>query len=468
MVGGVALAATLEGTGDDDTLTGTGEADSIRGYGGADTIVDGPEDDAALDRLYGGAGADDITSANSQAFSDVVYCGGGTDRVVADALDRVDRATCENVQTVSDDALPEDAKAYAAQYGVSAEEALRRLELQEDVGELGAALEANEAETYGNLEILHEPEFRVVAYFTRDGEQTIRRYVQGTPLEGIVDVRQVGATLAELEAAQAEAMSYYEAQGVRFESGIDVGRNRAEIYLPPGARERLDSTPQAQAARELPAPAVEVAVESLSTPMAYMYGGRATDPCTSGFTVKAKTGNEGFVTAGHCDPGGSDDPNKLKFDGRVMPFKKQNIRDTHDVQWHTSPRPYDERAWFLDRNDEGSAIRKVRYVRGRDYQQVGEIVCKAGKATNHTCGEIVDRSYRPSYVGDADATFIRVERGGSGNMLGPGDSGAPVFTGNTALGIAVAGIGDPLDMIYMPINYVADSDLGIRRLQTTR
>ena len=468
MIGGVALAATIEGTGGEDMLTGTAEADTIRGYGGADILTDGPQDDAALDRLYGGAGADEITSANAQASRDVVSCGGGTDKVVADALDEVDEATCENVQAVSDDALPEDARAYAAEYGVSGEEALRRLELQEDVGDLRAALEANEADTFGDLEILHEPEFRVVAYFTREGEQTIRRYVEGTPLEAIVETQQVGATLAELEAAQAEAASYYEARGVRFESGIDVTRNRAEVYLPPAARERLDNVPQVRAARELPAPAVEVAVDQLAVPMEYMYGGRATDPCTSGFTVRAKTGNEGFVTAGHCDPRGSDDPNKLKFEGRVMRFKKQNIRDTHDVQWHTSPRPYDDRAWFLDRNDEGSAIREVHYVRGRDHQQVGEYVCKAGKTTNHTCGQIIDRSYRPSYVGDADATFIRVERGGSGNMLGPGDSGAPVFYGNTALGIAVAGIGDPLDMIYMPINYVADSDLGIRRVQTTR
>jgi hypothetical protein len=448
MIGGVALAAAIEGTSGDDTLTGTGEADTIKGYGGA--------------------GADDITSANSQASRDVVSCGGGTDKVVADSLDEVDKATCENVQTVSGDALPEDARAYAAEYGVSAQEALRRLELQVDVGDLRATLEANEAATFGDLEILHEPDFRVVAYFTRDGEQTVQRYVGGTPLEGIVETRQVGATLAELEAAQAEAISYYEAQGVRFDSGIDVTRNRAEIYLAPSARERLDSTPQVQAARELPAPVVEVAVDELAAPMAYMYGGRATDPCTSGFTVKARTGKEGFVTAGHCDPGGPRDPNKLRFEGTVMPFKRQNIRTTHDVQWHTSPKPYDDRAWFLDRDGSEPDIREVRRVRGRDRQPVGEIICKAGKTTNHTCGRIIDRSYKPSYVGHAAATFIRVERGGSGNMLDLGDSGAPVFTGNTALGIAVAGRDDPLDMIYMPINYVADSDLGIRRVQTTR
>jgi hypothetical protein len=53
LIGGVALAATLEGT-DDDALTGTGEADTIKGYGDADAIYDRPADDAALDRLYAG------------------------------------------------------------------------------------------------------------------------------------------------------------------------------------------------------------------------------------------------------------------------------------------------------------------------------------------------------------------------------------------------------------------------------
>jgi hypothetical protein len=95
-------------------------------------------------------------------------------------------------------------------------------------------------------------------------------------------------------------------------------------------------------------------------------------------------------------------------------------------------------------------------------------VCKSGKNTGFTCGEIVQRDYQPSYVGHAKPTFILVDRKGDGDMIGPGDSGAPVFTGNTALGIAVAGRNSPLDMIYMPINFVTKSDLGISRVQTTR
>jgi hypothetical protein len=363
--------------------------------------------------------------------------------------------------TGGDGTLPGDARAYAAAYGVSGEEAVGRLDLQEDAGELGAALEANEADTFGDLEILHEPDFRVVAYFTRDGEQKIQRYVEGTPLEGIVETRQVGATLAELEAAQAEAANYYKAQGVRFDSGIDVRRNRVEIYLAPGAQERLDNTPQVHAARKLPAPVAEVAVDALAVPMAYMYGGLVTDPCTSGFTVRSKDGREGFVTAGHCD-------NTLRFNGTVMPFQKQNIRTTHDVQWHTSPSPYDDKAWFRDRDGHGSDYREVHSLLGRKYQRVGKTVCKSGKITGYTCGTIVDRNYKPGYVGDARDTFILVDRNGDGKMLDVGDSGAPVFIKNRALGVAVAGRNNPLDMIYMPISYVAKSDLGISRVQTTR
>jgi hypothetical protein len=428
----------------------------LAGIGMAVLLIGG----AALAGTLEGTGADGTTSANAPASRDFVNC--GTDVVVAASLDTLDNATCKDVKTLSSgNTLREDARMYAADYGVTIEEALRRLELQEDVGELRASLVSNEAATFGDLEILHEPSFRVVAYFTQGGEQTIQPYVQGTPLEGIVETRQVGATLAELEAAQAEAISYYEAQGVRFDAGIDVTQNRAEIYLTDETRAQLRSKKKrTQNAQQLPAHVVEVTVDALAAPADDFYAGRAMNTCTSGYTVRARNGNEGFVTAAHCS-------DRQKFNGTVMPFQKQNMRDTHDVQWHTSPKPYDDKAWFLDRDDRGSSIREVHQVRDREHQQVGEYVCKAGMTSGSTCGRIVNRYYRPSYIRSADATFIRVERDGRRPMMQPGDSGGPVFRGNTALGIALA-FSDSSDMIYMPINYVADSDLGIRRVQTTR
>ncbi len=152
MVGGIALAATIDGTGGDDELAGTGEADTIRGYGGGDTIYDGPEDDAVVDNIYGGSGDDTIVSANVPASRDVVSCGGDRDTVTADGLDDVS-ANCEDVDRLlsAKETQRSMAQEYAAEYGVSAREAARRLSLQDDAGELEAELEADEAATFGDL-----------------------------------------------------------------------------------------------------------------------------------------------------------------------------------------------------------------------------------------------------------------------------------------------------------------------------
>ena len=60
------------------------------------------------------------------------------------------------------DALTFDAQSYADEWGTTLEEAVSRLELQQAIGELQAALEENESGTFGGLWIQHGPEFRVV------------------------------------------------------------------------------------------------------------------------------------------------------------------------------------------------------------------------------------------------------------------------------------------------------------------
>ena len=97
-----------------------------------------------------------------------------------------------------------DAKMYAADYNVSLQEATRRLRLQDRVGALRVALETNEADTFSGLYILHEPEYRIVARFTRAGNETIRRYANRTPVADLVEVVPAQATRAQLEATQAK------------------------------------------------------------------------------------------------------------------------------------------------------------------------------------------------------------------------------------------------------------------------
>ncbi len=119
------------------------------------------------------------------------------------------------------DGLPTDARAYAAAFGVDFQEAMRRLQLQDAIGKLGAALEAGERPTFAGLRILHQPDFRVIVWFTRGGEQTIRPYVAGGPLAALIEVWTARLTLAQLEAAQQAALQLARPLGVPVNAGIN-------------------------------------------------------------------------------------------------------------------------------------------------------------------------------------------------------------------------------------------------------
>ena len=102
--GGLAFAATITGTGEDEVLIGTSFADDIRAKGGADMVrgLGGPDminGGRGRDQLYGGPGADNIDSVDlrSQAggYRDFVDCGGGRDFASVDNTDRYQN--CEEV-----------------------------------------------------------------------------------------------------------------------------------------------------------------------------------------------------------------------------------------------------------------------------------------------------------------------------------------------------------------------------------
>ncbi len=117
--GGVALAATIDGTSGPDDLVGTDQADTIHGgggmdyvsgllasdllYGGAanDTVVGREGNDTIYgnpgsDMLFGNLGKDTITSVGDRRGKDVVNCGAGNDTAYVDKIDRVNK-NCETV-----------------------------------------------------------------------------------------------------------------------------------------------------------------------------------------------------------------------------------------------------------------------------------------------------------------------------------------------------------------------------------
>ena len=127
-------------------------------------------------------------------------------------------------------ALAMDAQYYAAALGVSVEEAICRLAMQKEIGYLGATLNSREPDTYGGLRIYHEPEFGVTVLFTENPAATLQPYVKDSPLAGIVRARKARASLRSLEQAQRQAHDIIEATGIPVETGINVSRNRVELY----------------------------------------------------------------------------------------------------------------------------------------------------------------------------------------------------------------------------------------------
>lgn len=433
-----------------DTISGDLGADEIRGGLDNDTITSGP--DANVDTVYGQDGNDTIDTVDEPASKDLVYCGVGTnDAVVADDLDVV-AADCETVDRLTSDeeAVAQDARVYAADYGVGFEEALRRLSIQEDVGDLQASLEANEGATYGGLRISHSPGFEVIGYFTQNGAQTIQPYVQGTPLDGMVRTEQVAATLSELEAAQAQAIASAEANGVPVEADVNVAANRAELYVTEANRSRLDTSLRSSTGT-MPDNVQTITVPALSEPMAF-YGGTHLTDCTAGFVVRANNGLEGTTTAGHCPNSGQN------WRGGRTVYVDGYVANNADIQYNTTPNVEDKARFYS-----GVGLRSVRAVRGRSHQPIGKIICKYGKNGGFRCAEIVGRTYKPGYVASANSTFLRARRRGD-DLVRQGDSGGPVFSGYTALG-TISGRFQG-DMIYMAINYVDSAPIGVDKVQT--
>lgn len=124
------------------------------------------------------------------------------------------------------------AETYAKTHGVTTDEALRRFELQDVAGELGAELISKEADTLAGLWIEHTPEFKVVVLFTRDAEDIIKPYLQKyKELADIIEVGTAEMTLIELQNIQDEVSYSIENLGIPVASEINVYENCVVVYV---------------------------------------------------------------------------------------------------------------------------------------------------------------------------------------------------------------------------------------------
>ena len=183
-----------------------------------------------------------------------------------------------------DDPLVEDSRFYAEEMGISLEEAVERMNMQQALSEsrFVEAVMANEADTFAGFWIQHEPTYAFVVALTEGGEETIRPYVEGEPFADLVEVRTHRYTHAELEAAQQETMEIVQALGgLSAGAGIDVQEN--QVYLEVANRELFLEEVEA-AGLTLPE---QVAVRSFApdTPPEQLRGGVETYTGPQGETI---------------------------------------------------------------------------------------------------------------------------------------------------------------------------------------
>ncbi len=335
-------------------------------------------------------------------------------------------ATGAVAQSGGDDALRKDAREYASAMGVSLQEAIRRLSLQDAIGKLNVELSTNEGDTFAGLWIQHQPEYRVVVGFTRNGEPTIRRRTAGGPLAGIIQVRAAKATLRELETARAEAVGVARRVAIRSNSGINIIENRAELYV-------LDpiqfDTALRKANVQLPGNARVVKTNGFPKEATNIYGGLALTDCTSGFSVRSASGVNGITTAGHC-------ADSQQYSGVSLPWISGTTGGVTDIQWNLVQYPHSNPNWIWD----GTYNRYIFNTKFRASQSVGEWVCKYGRASGYTCGTIQDKNF--------DGVNVRVN-----TLVQGGDSGGPWFWNNTAYGTTISFI-DANNAIYGPVDHI--------------
>ncbi|MDQ3740073.1 MAG: S1 family peptidase, partial [Actinomycetota bacterium] len=179
-----------------------------------------------------------------------------------------------------------------------------------------------------------------------------------------------------------------------------------------------------------------------------------TGSCTSAFTVRRNWNDaKNLSSAAHCP-----DPWRRHGGQKYGEVGEQQQYGKVDFERHTvADNGFDAKPWiYVDQDHKSRDVLDRGQYSGL---QVGDEVCKSGITTYKTCGNVLSKTFSPSYV-DNGNDFIQAKY-----CSEPGDSGAPVFIGNKALGInsgSTSGCGQPTDYAIFGHIEFAQEALNVR------
>ncbi|MEA3034288.1 MAG: streptogrisin [Sphingomonadales bacterium] len=372
-------------------------------------------------------------------------------------------AAAQALQTPAE-ALAQDAAEYARQHHVETDEALRRLQAQEETVAATDRLRETYSKRLAGIAIEHEPIFQIVVLL-KGGKAVPDDTIQGAGMSVPVVFR-TGAP-----ATRENILKAIEKRGDRLRAafpdarGMGVDPRTGELVLMAGDTGKTDEQLVDMAARASEIAGVRARVRPIETAanFAAVEGGARVEGadavtgrhsvCTAGFVVTdgARTG---LVTAAHCPdmltytaPGGA----KVE-----LPFVGQWGWSFQDVQVNVTDGG-GEPLFYVDAKK--SAARVPEAVRPRASTRAGDFVCHRGERTGYTCGEVELTDYAPPgdlCGGPCAPSWVTV----AGPGCGGGDSGGPVFAGDTAFGIMKGGTwtkdGRCAFYYYMSLDYLPE------------
>ncbi len=348
-------------------------------------------------------------------------------------------AAAQPVQTRAE-ALADDAVQYAGQFGVSPDEALRRLKAQQASVAATDALGSEFADRLAGIAIDHAPDYRIIVLLT-GAEPVADRTAAGVPV-----IFRTGAKATHAQAVEAMRKHLIDLRsdlpGARG-AGYDQRTGEVVLLVTRADADRYGIDAIRARAGQIGGVPVRVVVndllESNMSADDAIFGGTPVEGissvtgrrnvCTTAFVVTDGTQN-GIATAAHC-------PDELSYqerDGNTVPlaFAGQWGLGYQDVQINLSAAAS---APLFYSNRGAGTLRRLVTWRNAASTRAGDFVCHYGESSGYSCATVELTDYAPPGElcgGPCSPTWVTVK----GPSCIGGDSGGPVFSGGVAFGIA--------------------------------
>jgi streptogrisin C len=344
-------------------------------------------------------------------------------------------APAQQVQTQAE-ALADDAVQYAAQFGVTPDEALRRLRAQQASVAATDAIAREFADRLAGISVEHKPDYRIVVLLTgnepvaernaADVPIVFRTSAKATHTQAIMALRKHLIDLhTDLPNARGAGYDQRTGQVVLLVTSADAARYGIEAIR--ARAEQVSGVPVRVAVNELIEQNLSVDGGGRVEGTNAITGRR--NVCTTAFVVTNGESNA-ITTAAHC-------PDELTYqdlDGSTatLPMIGSWGAGYRDVQVNGSPNSPEP--LFYSNRGAGSLRRLVSW-RNVASTRAGDFVCHYGESSGYSCSTVELTDYAPPGElcgGPCSPTWVTVR----GPSCIPGDSGGPVFTGAIAFGIA--------------------------------